>query len=54
MRIYDDNSMSIGNTPLVKINRIAQGTGVEMLAKTTSCCRRMPRRSMRAVPTGRA
>jgi len=33
MRIYDDNSLSIGNTPLVKINRIAQGTGVEMLAK---------------------
>jgi cysteine synthase A len=33
MRIYDDNSLSIGNTPLVKINRITQGTGVEVLAK---------------------
>src|SRR6185436_4523805 len=33
MRIYDDNSLSIGNTPLVRINRIAQGTGVDMLAK---------------------
>ena len=32
-RIFEDNSASIGNTPLIRINRIAQGTGVEMLAK---------------------
>ncbi|MGD0090842.1 MAG: cysteine synthase A [Planctomycetota bacterium] len=32
-RIYDDNSLSIGNTPLVRINRIAQGTGATVLAK---------------------
>ncbi len=33
-RIYEDNSTSIGNTPLIKINRINQGTGVTILAKT--------------------
>src|SRR5579862_9355174 len=32
-RIYEDNSMSIGNTPLVKINRITQGCGATVLAK---------------------
>ncbi|MCY3021623.1 MAG: pyridoxal-phosphate dependent enzyme [Planctomycetota bacterium] len=32
-RIYNDNSLSIGNTPLVRINRIAQGTGADILAK---------------------
>lgn len=32
-RIYEDNSMSIGNTPLVKINRITQGCGAVVLAK---------------------
>ena len=32
-RIYADNSLSIGNTPLVRINRITQGTGVEVVAK---------------------
>ena len=32
-RIYDDNSLSIGNTPLVRINRIAQGVGAVILAK---------------------
>jgi cysteine synthase len=32
-RIYDDNSLSIGNTPLVKLNRIAQGLGATILGK---------------------
>ena len=32
-RIYEDNSLSIGNTPLVRINRITQGTGATVLAK---------------------
>ncbi|MHB8763399.1 MAG: cysteine synthase A [Deferrisomatales bacterium] len=32
-RIYPDNSQSIGNTPLVKINRMAQGLGATVLAK---------------------
>ncbi len=32
-RIYDDNSLSIGNTPLVRINRITQGCGATVLAK---------------------
>ena len=32
-RIYDDNSTSIGNTPLVRINRIAAGLPGTILAK---------------------
>jgi cysteine synthase A len=32
-RIYDDNSLSIGNTPLVRINRITQGAAGTVLAK---------------------
>ena len=31
--IYNDNSLSIGNTPLVRINRITQGAGATVLAK---------------------
>ena len=31
--IYEDNSLSIGNTPLVRINRITQGAGATVLAK---------------------
>src|SRR4030067_2359673 len=30
---FDDNSLSIGNTPLVKINRMAQGPKARILAK---------------------
>ncbi len=30
---FDDNSLSIGNTPLVKINRMAQGLKATILAK---------------------
>jgi len=30
---FDDNSLSIGNTPLVKLNRIAEGAGATVLAK---------------------
>jgi cysteine synthase A len=32
-KMYEDNSASIGNTPLVRINRITAGTGVEVYAK---------------------
>lgn len=32
-RIFDDNSLSIGNTPLVRINRIAKGLKATILAK---------------------
>jgi cysteine synthase A len=32
-RIYDDNSLSIGNTPLVRLNRIAAGLPGVILAK---------------------
>jgi cysteine synthase A len=32
-RIYDDNSRSIGNTPLVRLNRITAGAGATVLAK---------------------
>lgn len=32
-RIYADNSQSIGNTPLVKLNRIAEDTKATILAK---------------------
>jgi cysteine synthase len=32
-RIYEDNSRSIGNTPLVKLARIAQGTGATIVGK---------------------
>ncbi|HBA85158.1 MAG TPA: cysteine synthase A [Verrucomicrobia bacterium] len=32
-RVYEDNSQSIGNTPLVKLNRIASGSQAVVLAK---------------------
>ena len=32
-RIHDDNSLSIGNTPLVRLNRLAKGLGATILAK---------------------
>jgi len=32
-RFFDDNSLSIGNTPLVKINRMAQGLKATILGK---------------------
>lgn len=32
-KIYDDNSLSIGNTPLVKLHRLTCGCGAEVLAK---------------------
>lgn len=33
MKIYDDNSFSIGNTPLVRINRITKGAFATVVAK---------------------
>ncbi|MCJ8330610.1 MAG: pyridoxal-phosphate dependent enzyme, partial [Lentisphaeria bacterium] len=33
MSWYDDNSLSIGNSPLVKINKMAAGLGATVLAK---------------------
>ena len=33
MPVFNDNSLSIGRTPLVRINRIAEGTGATILAK---------------------
>ena len=33
MHIYGDNSEAIGRTPLVRINRLASGLGVNLLAK---------------------
>jgi cysteine synthase len=32
-RVYEDNSKSIGRTPLVRLNRVAQGAGATVLAK---------------------
>ncbi|GAM10300.1 cysteine synthase A [Geobacter sp. OR-1] len=32
-RIYEDNSQSIGNTPLVRLNHITKGAGATVLAK---------------------
>ena len=32
-RIYDDNSLSIGRTPLVRLNRVTDGAGATVLAK---------------------
>ena len=32
-KFFEDNSLSIGNTPLVKINRMAQGLKATLLAK---------------------
>jgi len=33
MRIHEDNSRSIGGTPLVRLNRVTQGAGAVVLAK---------------------
>ena len=32
-RIYTDNSLSIGNTPLVRLNRVTEGAKATVLAK---------------------
>ena len=32
-RIFDDNSLSIGNTPLIRLNHVTQGAGATVLAK---------------------
>ena len=31
--IFEDNSLSIGRTPLIRLNRVTQGTGARVLAK---------------------
>ena len=33
-KIFEDNSRSIGNTPLVKLNRVTAGIGATVLAKS--------------------
>lgn len=33
MRVYNDNSLSIGRTPLVRLNRVTDGAGATVLAK---------------------
>lgn len=33
MRVYSDNSLSIGRTPLVQLNRVTDGAGATVLAK---------------------
>jgi cysteine synthase A len=33
MRVYEDNSQSIGNTPLVRLNHLTKGAGATVLAK---------------------
>src|SRR5579871_3815647 len=33
MRVYDDNTKSIGRTPLIRINRLDPGSGATVLAK---------------------
>jgi cysteine synthase A len=33
VRVYDDNSLSIGHTPLVRLNRVTEGAGATVLAK---------------------
>ena len=33
MPIYEDNTRSIGHTPLVRINRLGAGSGARILAK---------------------
>ncbi|HPA47199.1 MAG TPA: cysteine synthase A, partial [bacterium] len=32
-KIFEDNSLSIGNTPLVRLNRIAKGFPATVIAK---------------------
>lgn len=39
MSAFDDNSFSIGRTPLVKINRIAEGKILLKLKAATQACR---------------
>ena len=33
MTMFDDNSLTIGNTPLVRLNRLAQGLGATVAVK---------------------
>src|SRR5438876_667156 len=32
-KIFEDNSLSIGNTPLIRLNRVTQGLGCTILVK---------------------
>jgi len=33
LRVYDDNSLSIGHTPLIRLNRVTDGGKATVLAK---------------------
>ena len=46
-RIYDDNSLAIGNTPLVKLNSVTKNCKATVLAKVEG---RNP--AQREVPVG--
>ena len=35
-RIYDDITKTVGNTPLVRLNRITEGAGAAVVAKVES------------------
>src|SRR5208283_2210253 len=32
-KTYDDNSLSIGNTPLIRLNKLTEGAGAKVFAK---------------------
>lgn len=38
-KIYEDNSLSIGNTPLIKLNRISTGLSATILVKIEGAIR---------------
>ena len=47
MAIFDDNSLTIGNTPLVRLNRLARGLGATVAVKIEGATR-----PIRSVPHG--
>jgi cysteine synthase A len=41
-RWYEDNSLSIGRTPLIRLNRIVEGTPATLFAKIEGATRPIP------------